>query len=179
MQVNLSIIWVGISLSKNIFVYLLNLRRAVIGPMILTMSISETKKKQIWDASGHRCSYCRAPLTFKAATIDHITPKSAFKQAGEADKEENLCIACKTCNTAKAAMSVKEFRKWVNIRHGELLKLEAEQRSAIARAKELSKEIKGKKFTFIHHLRKQGVKNFLLPQNDDSSCRDQSGSMPR
>lgn len=143
------------------------------------MCISETKKKRIWDASGHRCSYCHAHLTFKEATIDHITPKSTFKQASEADKEENLCVACKACNTAKAAMSVKEFRKWVNIRHGELLKLEADRRAAITRAEELSKEIEGKRFTFIHHLRKQGVKNFLLPQDEGPSCRDRSGSMPR
>ena len=143
------------------------------------MCISETKKKRIWDASGHRCSYCHAPLTFKEATIDHITPKSTFKQAGEADKEENLCVACKACNTAKAAMSVKEFRKWVNIRHGELLKLEADRRAAITRAEELSKEIEGKKFTFIHHLRKQAVKNILSLPNEGPLYQDQSGSMPR
>lgn len=52
-------------------------------------------------------------------------------------------------------MSVKEFRTFVNSRNNELLKLEADRRKVIARAEHLSKEIEGKKFDYIHHLRKK------------------------
>lgn len=124
------------------------------------MRISRAKKKRIWDASDHRCSYCRQPLTFETMTVDHIVPKSAAKNSEETNAESNLCIACKTCNTAKAAMSTKEFRKFVNRRNNELLKLEADRRAAIARVSELNKEIESRKFTFIHYLREQLVKNF-------------------
>lgn len=90
-------------------------------------------------------------------TIDHIVPQSAFKGTGNTDDEGNLCVACKTCNTAKAAMSVKEFRKWVNSRNSELLKLESERKAAISRVEELSKVIDSKRFSYIHHLRKVKV----------------------
>jgi len=118
------------------------------------MAISEAKKKRVWEKFDHCCRYCHQPLTLETMTVDHIIPQSAFKKAGDADDEDNLCAACKTCNTAKAAMSVKEFRKWVNTRNNELLKLESDRRAAIARAEELSKQIEGKRFDYIHHLRK-------------------------
>lgn len=124
------------------------------------MSISTAKKKRIWDASDHRCSYCHQPLTFATMTLDHIVPKSAAKNSEEADAESNLCIACKTCNTAKAAMSTKEFRTFVNRRNSELLKLESDRRAAIARVFELDKQIDSRRFVFIHHLRNQLLKNF-------------------
>ena len=117
------------------------------------MAISEAKKKRVWERSDHRCKYCHQPLKIETMTIDHLIPRSAFKDTCLADDEDNLCVACKTCNTAKAAMSVKEFRTWVNTRNNELLKLEAERRSAVARAEELSKQIEGKHFAYIHHLR--------------------------
>lgn len=118
------------------------------------MAISEEKRKRVWDRSDHCCRYCHQPMKYESMTVDHIIPKSAFKDKGNADDEENLCAACKPCNAAKAAMSVKEFRKWVNTRNAELLKLESDRRAAVARAEELSKQIEGRRFNYIHHLRK-------------------------
>ena len=73
------------------------------------MTISSAKKKRIWEASDHRCAYCRMPLTYDNMTIDHITPIAKMKK--DANAESNLGIASKTCNTAKAAMCVKDFSK--------------------------------------------------------------------
>lgn len=120
------------------------------------MTLSSAKKKRIWEASDHRCTYCRMPLTYDSMTIDHITPIAKMKI--DANAESNLCVACKTCNTAKAAMSLKDFSKWVHKRNNELLMLESARRTAIARAEELSKMIEAKKYAYIHHLRKQLVK---------------------
>lgn len=117
------------------------------------MTISKAKRQAVLEKSQGRCAYCRAPLTLETLTVDHIKPKSSFSGEGEADSIENLCACCKTCNTAKAAMSVKEFRTFVNSRNNELLKLEADRRKAIARAEHLSKEIESRKFDYIHHLR--------------------------
>ena len=114
---------------------------------------AKAKRQAVLENSQGRCAYCRAPLTLETLTVDHIKPKSSFSGEGEADSIENLCACCKTCNTAKAAMSVKEFRTFVNSRNNELLKLEADRRKAIARAEHLSKEIESRKFEYIHHLR--------------------------
>ena len=117
------------------------------------MTISKAKRQAVFEKSKGRCEYCHVPLTLNNLTVDHIKPKSSFSSEGEADSIENLCACCKTCNTAKAAMSVKEFRTFVNSRNNELLKLEADRRKAIARAEHLSMEIESKKFDYIHHLR--------------------------
>lgn len=118
--------------------------------------ISEEKRKRVWEKSDHCCAYCHQPLKYENATIDHIIPQKAFKDDSDkfANDEENLCIACKVCNTAKAAMSRKEFTTWVNTRNNELLKLEAERRKAIAQAEHLSQQIESKRFAYIHHRRK-------------------------
>jgi len=123
------------------------------------MAISEAKKKRVWENSDRCCRYCHAPLTYKTMTIDHIVPQSSFKKHEDADVEENLCVACALCNSRKGSMSVKEFRKWINIRNNELLKLEAMRRSAIAQTEALSKQIEGRHFAYIHHLRKALIDN--------------------
>lgn len=118
------------------------------------MAISKAKRQAVLEKSQGRCTYCNMPLTLETLTVDHIKPKSAFASEGEADSIDNLCACCKTCNTAKAAMSVKKFKAFVNSRNNELLKLEADRRRALAQAEHLSQEIEGKKFDYIHHLRK-------------------------
>jgi len=117
------------------------------------MAVSKAKRKAVLEKSHGRCTYCHIPLTEESLTVDHIKPKSSFSGGGYADDIANLCACCKTCNAAKAAMSVKEFKTFVNTRNNELLKLEAERRRAIAQAEHLSSEIESKKFNYIHHLR--------------------------
>ena len=67
---------------------------------------------------------------------------------------DNLCVCCKTCNAAKAAMTVKEFKKWINRKNGEVLKLEADQRKLIHQAEQLTSRIESKEFEYIRFLRK-------------------------
>lgn len=131
------------------------------------MAISKAKRQAVLEKSQGRCAYCHAPLTLKTLTMDHIKPKSSFVSEGEADCIDNLCASCKTCNTAKAAMSLKKFKSFVNSRNNELLKLEADRRRAIAQAERLSQEIEGKKFDYIHHLRKTAPLNIINAKDSE------------
>ena len=129
------------------------------------MAISKAKRQAVLEKSQGRCAYCHTPLTLKTLTVDHIRPKSSFASAGEADNIDNLCACCKTCNTVKANMPVKKFKTFVNSRNNELLKLEADWRRTIAQAKHLSLEIAGKRFEYIHHLRKTAPFNITNPKD--------------
>lgn len=92
-------------------------------------------------------------------TVDHIVPQSLFKDAARADADDNLCLACKTCNNAKGDMSVREFKKWVNSMNSEFMKLESDRRKTIARAEQLSKQIEARRFMYIRYLRKRTLSN--------------------
>ena len=51
-------------------------------------------------------------------------------------------------------MTVKEFKKWINRKNGEVLKLEADQRKLIHQAEQLTSRIESKEFEYIRFLRK-------------------------
>ena len=56
---------------------------------------------------GPVCAYCGRTFTARTLTLDHVTPRrgqSAY------DRRDNLVLACKACNTAKAD---KSFLAWV------------------------------------------------------------------
>jgi hypothetical protein len=56
---------------------------------------------------GPVCAYCGRTFPARTLTLDHVTPRrgqSAY------DRRDNLVLACKTCNTAKAD---KSFLAWV------------------------------------------------------------------
>jgi len=56
---------------------------------------------------GHFCAYCGLEYPPRTLTLDHVTPRrgqSAY------DRRDNLVLACKRCNTAKAD---KSFLAWV------------------------------------------------------------------
>jgi 5-methylcytosine-specific restriction endonuclease McrA len=53
----------------------------------------------------HACYYCEKSLTFKTATVDHLTPKS---KGGDND-EFNLVLACKKCNGEKSDMNESQY----------------------------------------------------------------------
>lgn len=56
-------------------------------------------RKQVTIAAHHRCSYCQtqAILVGRNLQIDHIIPEAV----GGLTDEENLCLACATCNQKK------------------------------------------------------------------------------
>ena len=64
-------------------------------------------RRWLLDTHGPVCAYCGRTFTARTLTLDHVTPRrgqSAY------DRRDNLVLACKTCNTAKAD---KSFLAWV------------------------------------------------------------------
>lgn len=55
-----------------------------------------------------RCSYCRAILTTKTRTIDHVIPLAR----GGQHAMSNLVAACRECNCSKGAKTKEEFLTW-------------------------------------------------------------------
>ena len=61
----------------------------------------------------YKCFYCKSSVSLhpkkgsgvRMSSIDHVIPLSR----GGLDRKENWVIACRACNTKKAAKSVKEF----------------------------------------------------------------------
>jgi hypothetical protein len=51
--------------------------------------------------AGHRCEYCRAPegIFNFPFEVEHVRPTAA----GGTDADDNLALACRACNLAKAA----------------------------------------------------------------------------
>lgn len=58
---------------------------------------SKISRYMLYKRDGGRCSYCGKEITQKESTIDHIIPRS---KNGE-NSWENICLACKPCNTKK------------------------------------------------------------------------------
>ena len=129
------------------------------------MAISKAKRKTIYEASSGRCFYCGCALDMEEMTLDHIHASSVCSEDEYADDIANLVCSCKVCNNAKAAMSVKEFKKFVNTRNAELLKLEAERRKVLAKAGELTIEIESRRFAYIHHLRENENNSLISLEN--------------
>ena len=48
---------------------------------------------------GPICAYCGVTYTPRSLTLDHVTPR---KGQSAYDRRDNLVLACKRCNTAKA-----------------------------------------------------------------------------
>lgn len=48
------------------------------------------------------CDYCRSPIAFDRATVDHVVPLSA----GGKDGPSNWALACRACNVKKGSRSV-------------------------------------------------------------------------
>lgn len=64
-------------------------------------------RKWLLKTHGHVCAYCGLTYTPRDLTLDHVTPRrgqSAY------DRRDNLVLACKRCNAAKAD---KPFVAWV------------------------------------------------------------------
>jgi hypothetical protein len=55
------------------------------------------------ERAGHRCEYCHAPESIFNAVfeVEHINPVAA----GGDDREDNLALACRSCNSFKGNRS--------------------------------------------------------------------------
>lgn len=59
------------------------------------------KKRNLLVRDQKTCQYCGKELHPKIATIDHVVPKSHFKNRSEAHTWKNTVIACLKCNSNK------------------------------------------------------------------------------
>ena len=61
--------------------------------------IPQSLQRRVTQKHQHRCSYCRTPeaIIGDPLTIDHILPEAL----GGETSEENLCLACWSCNLRK------------------------------------------------------------------------------
>ncbi|MGN1233722.1 MAG: HNH endonuclease [Candidatus Cryptobacteroides sp.] len=132
-----------------------------------------TKREEVYIKAGGRCAICGRPLALDEMTIDHTKAQSSFGKGEVRNDIENLACFCRECNAAKADMTPKKFRKFVNTRNAELSKLEAEKRKLErslraltqeyeakvrrinAKSGELQKEIDSSRFSYIRYLREQ------------------------
>jgi len=56
------------------------------------------------------CQYCRKQLNRGNATIDHVIPRSAFRQKSDANTWENLVACCHDCNNRKGARTPSQAK---------------------------------------------------------------------
>lgn len=62
------------------------------------------KRRKLWLKNPH-CNYCNKELLYSESTLDHVIPVSK----GGKNKNTNLVLACKDCNTKKSDQSVNDF----------------------------------------------------------------------
>lgn len=63
-------------------------------------------RANIYKRDGFSCVYCGS-VDRKRFTLDHVVPRSK----GGKDTWDNLVTACKSCNTEKADLTIKEWGK--------------------------------------------------------------------
>ena len=130
-----------------------------------------TKREEVYLNAGGRCEMCGRPLALDEMTLDHTRAQSSFGKGEVRNDIENL--ACRECNAAKADMTPKAFRRFVNTRKAELDRLEAEKRKLerslkaltqeyeakvrriMAQAGEIQKEIDSSRFRYVRFLEQQ------------------------
>lgn len=62
------------------------------------MTVSPMKRDLVLARAKYRCEYCQSPeFILLSMEVDHIVPKSK----GGGDSEENLALACPSCNERK------------------------------------------------------------------------------
>ena len=69
---------------------------------------ADKRRLRLWQANPY-CLYCGIRLRFELATLDHVRAKGC----GGTDTEDNVVLACKRCNNAKAAMPIQEFAEYL------------------------------------------------------------------
>lgn len=69
------------------------------------MSLKDFKESIFGCREEAPCFYCKVPLSFSEATVDHLVPKAR----GGGEGETNFVLACEPCNIAKADLTDWEF----------------------------------------------------------------------
>lgn len=68
---------------------------------------SQRIRRRLIEDDPH-CTYCRRELTFERATIDHVVPR----RCGGDNRQANLVLACRTCNSMKGGKSPVWLFEW-------------------------------------------------------------------
>lgn len=74
---------------------------AVTGRYIKRRRKVKLRKRNLFIRDQGMCQYCSSKLNLKVATIDHVKPKSHFKDSRKSHTWENTVIACSKCNSKK------------------------------------------------------------------------------
>jgi len=85
-------------------------------------TIEQFDEQGVWDYWGPQCAYCGT--TEDELTLDHIVPLSQ----GGPHSFDNLCVACRSCNSSKGAKKLIEWMWW-KARQSELAVMGVEQMS--------------------------------------------------
>ena len=67
------------------------------------------RRKDLYAAARGRCGICGKSIPIETTNLDHIIPKA---QGGKSSRA-NLQIACRACNSMKAALTPGQFREVV------------------------------------------------------------------
>ena len=63
-------------------------------------------RRWLLERHGPVCAYCGGRFAAKGMTLDHVAPRRGLSAY---DRRDNLVLACKGCNTAKADMPLLAF----------------------------------------------------------------------
>jgi uncharacterized protein (TIGR02646 family) len=72
------------------------------------------RKKNIAIRDNGECQYCGVKLSKGSTTIDHVKPKSHFKNKEDANTWENVVLSCSPCNTKKANKTPEQANMKLN-----------------------------------------------------------------
>lgn len=68
-----------------------------------------TKRERVHAKTGGRCSYCGIHVSLLTFAVDHVTAR----KHGGSNRIENLMPACTSCNGAKGAKTVEDYRMYL------------------------------------------------------------------
>lgn len=74
----------------------------------------EFNRRGLYIRDKGTCAYCHKGISFDDSTIDHVRPRSFFRNKIDANTWENCVLACKPCNGRKADRTPEQARMPLN-----------------------------------------------------------------
>lgn len=82
------------------------------------MTISKTKREEVWNKYNKHCAYCGKTLEYKQMQVDHLIPKRLFSKYDKTKNNlQNLMPSCRRCNHYKRCHNLEDFRKLILTLH--------------------------------------------------------------
>ena len=90
--------------------------------------MKKSKREQVWNKFGQRCSYCGKRIAYKEMQVDHYYPKRNPRWAKhylncDINDMKNLMPSCRSCNHYKRAYMPERFRKLMKTIHERIAKI--------------------------------------------------------